>query len=93
MGRSASLPRTISDQYVANVETPVLILEGEHDTPHEAELYTTYLRALGKDVTYVLYKGEGHSLSKVSHRKDRWERTLGWFRKYLIRFKLTSFSR
>lgn len=71
--------------YVANVETPVLILEGEHDTPHEAELYTTYLRALGKDVTYVLYKGEGHSLSKVSHRKDRWERTLGWFRKYLIR--------
>ena len=70
--------------YVANVDTPVLILEGEHDTPHEAELYTTYLRALGKDVTYVLYKGEGHSLSKVSHRKDRWERTLYWFRKYLI---------
>ena len=70
--------------YVADVETPVLILEGEHDTPHEAELYTTYLRALDKEVTYVLYKGEGHSLSKVSHRKDRWERTLRWFRKYLI---------
>jgi dipeptidyl aminopeptidase/acylaminoacyl peptidase len=71
--------------YVANVETPVLILEGEDDTPHEAELYTTYLRALGKEVTYVLYKGAGHSLSKASHRKDRWERTLGWFRKYLIK--------
>jgi dipeptidyl aminopeptidase/acylaminoacyl peptidase len=71
--------------YVANVETPALILEGEHDTPHEAELYTTYLRALGKEVTYVLYKGAGHSLSKASHRKDRWERTLGWFRKYLIK--------
>ena len=70
--------------YVANVETPVLILEGEHDTPHEAELYTTYLRALGREVTYVLYKGAGHSLSKESHKKDRWERTLGWFRKYLI---------
>ena len=70
--------------YVANVETPVLILEGEHDTPHEAELYTTYLRALGKEVTYVLYKGAGHSLSEVAHRKDRWERTLRWFRKYLI---------
>ena len=70
--------------YVSNVETPILILEGEHDTPHEAELYTTYLRALGKDVAYVLYKGEGHSLSRASHRRDRWERTLRWFRKYLI---------
>ena len=70
--------------YVANVETPVLILEGEHDTPHEAELYTTYLRALGKEVTYVLYKGAGHSLNKASHRKDRWQRTLNWFRQHLI---------
>ena len=70
--------------YVANVETPVLILEGEHDTPYEAELYTTYLKALGKEVTYVLYKGAGHSLSKAAHRKDRWERTLRWFRKYLF---------
>ena len=70
--------------YVADVETPVLILEGEHDTPHEAELYTTYLRALGKEAPYVLYKGAGHSLSEVSHRKDRWERTLRWFRKHLI---------
>ena len=69
--------------YVANVETPVLILEGENDTPHEAELYTTYLRALGKEVIYVLYKGAGHSLSKASHKKDRWERTLHWFQKYL----------
>ena len=69
--------------YVANVETPVLILEGEDDTPHDAQLYTAYLRALGKEVTYVLYKGAGHSLGKASHKKDRWERTLRWFRKYL----------
>ena len=68
--------------HVANVETPVLILEGEEDTPHEAELYTTYLRALGKEVCYVLYKGAGHSLGE-KHRKDYFERTLKWFDKYL----------
>ena len=70
--------------YVANVETPVLILHGENDTPHQAELYTAYLRALGKEVTYVLYKGAGHGLDKASHKKDQWERTLRWFRKYLV---------
>ena len=68
--------------YVANVETPVLILEGENDTPHDAQMYTAYLRALGKEVTCVLYKGAGHSLGK-KHRRDYYERTLQWFRKYL----------
>ena len=68
--------------HVANVETPVLILEGEEDTPHEAELYTTYLRALGKEVCYVLYKGARHSLGE-NHRRDYCERTLKWFDKYL----------
>ena len=68
--------------HVANVETPVLILEGENDTPHEAELYTAYLRALGKEVCYVLYKSAGHSLGE-KHRKDYCERTLNWFDKYL----------
>ena len=86
-GAPWEVPRVYEEQspisYVASVETPVLILEGENDTPHEAELYTAYLRALGKEVTYVLYKGAGHSLSKASHKKDRWERTLRWFRKYL----------
>ena len=86
-GAPWEVPRVYEEQspisYVASVETPVLILEGENDTPHEAELYTAYLRALGKEVTYVLYKGAGHSLRKESHRKDRWERTLRWFQKYL----------
>ena len=68
--------------YVANVETPVLILVGENDARHEAELYTAYLRAQGKEVTCVLYKGAGHSLGK-KHRKDYYERTLRWFHKYL----------
>ena len=69
--------------HVANVETPVLILEGEEDTPHEAELYTAYLRALGKEVCYVLYKDAGHSLGE-KHRKDYCERALQWFHKYLV---------
>jgi len=60
-----------------------LIAHGEDDIPYEAELYTLYLRALGKEVEYVLYKGAGHTLNKSSHKKDHWERALNWFRKYL----------
>ena len=85
-GAPWEVPRLYEEQspisHVANVETPVLILEGEEDTPHEAELYATYLRALGKEACYVLYKGAGHSLGE-KHRKDHCERTLKWFNKYL----------
>ena len=47
MGNSAC---AISYQLRRRCETPVLILEGEHDTPHEPELYTTYLRALEREI-------------------------------------------
>ena len=70
--------------YVEQVETPVLLFQGEHDEPIEAEMYAEYLSDFGKAVEYVLYKGEGHDLFQNKRRyKDRLERKLRWFRKYL----------
>jgi len=69
--------------HIAKVETPVLLCHSENDGPAHAEIYTGYLRGAGKKVEYVLYKGAGHTLRKESHKKDHWERTLNWFRKYL----------
>ena len=70
--------------YVDNVETPVLLFHGEHDWSIEAEMYAKYLSAASKQVEYVQYKDEGHDLSQNKRGyKDRLERKLRWFRKYL----------
>jgi dipeptidyl aminopeptidase/acylaminoacyl peptidase len=73
--------------HVAKVEAPVLLLHGEEDAlcQNAPALYTAYLRGAGKEVEFVLYRGAGHSLNKVSQIRDRWERTLCWFRKYLYK--------
>ena len=70
--------------YVEQVETPVLLFQGGHDEPFEAQMYANYLADAGKTVEYVLYKDEGHDLfeNKRGHR-DRLERKLRWFRKHL----------
>ena len=70
--------------YAEQVETPVLLFQGEHDDPIEAEMYTENLSDLGKTVEYVLYRGEGHDLFQNKRGyKDRLQRKLRWFRKYL----------
>ena len=35
--------------YVEQVETPVLLFQGEHDEPIEAEMYAEFLSNLGKN--------------------------------------------
>ena len=70
--------------YVEQVETPVLLFQGEHDEPIEAEMYAEFLSNLGKTVEYVLYENEGHDLFQNKRGyKDRLQRMLRWFRKYL----------
>ena len=52
--------------------------------PIEAQMYAKYLSDAGKQVEYVQYKDEGHDLSQNKRGyKDRLERKLRWFRKYL----------
>ena len=51
-------------------------------TPIEAEMYAQYLSGAGTEVEYVMYRGEGHI--PITANKDRLERMLRWFRKYLI---------
>ena len=69
--------------YADRVETPVLLFQGEHDIPPiEAKMYAQYLSDAGTEVEYVMYRGEGHI--PISANKDRLERLLRWFRKYLV---------
>ncbi len=73
---------------VKNVTTPVMILHGELDircpTTQGEEFYSA-LKRLGKTAVFVRYPGEYHGFRKMSHRVDRFERTLAWFIHYLKR--------
>ena len=69
------------------VVTPTLVLGGEEDwnvpVLNSEQLYQA-LRRLGKaDTLLVVYPGESHTLSVPSYEKDRFERYLEWFAKYL----------
>ena len=69
------------------VVTPTLILGGEKDwnvpVLNSEQLYQG-LRSLGKvDTQLIVYPGEPHTISVPTYVKDRYERYLGWYDKYL----------
>jgi dipeptidyl aminopeptidase/acylaminoacyl peptidase len=74
---------------VANVRTPLLMLQGEADLrcpPQDNEQFFVALRHLGRTVEYVLYPGESHvyaASGRVDRRIDRNERIIAWFDRYL----------
>lgn len=75
--------------HLHKITTPLLIIHSENDhrcTVSEAEQLFTALRRLGRDVVFVRFPDESHGLSrtgKPKHRRERLERIVGWFKKYL----------
>jgi dipeptidyl aminopeptidase/acylaminoacyl peptidase len=41
------------------------------------------LRSLGTPTELIIYPGQFHGISTPSYVKDRFERYIGWFNKYL----------
>ena len=76
-------------RHVANVRTPLLMLQGEADLRCPAadnEQFFIALRHLGRTVEYVLYPEEYHvyaNAGRPDRRIDRQERMLAWFDRYL----------
>ena len=71
---------------VENIVTPTLILCGEHDwnVPlNQSEQLYQSLRRLGRDTKLIIYPGQSHGIRLPSYQKDRYERWLDWFRRYL----------
>jgi dipeptidyl aminopeptidase/acylaminoacyl peptidase len=68
------------------IVTPTLFLCGDEDwnVPliNSEQMYQA-LKSLGRETQLVVYPGASHSLSKPSHRRDRMERYLAWYGKYL----------
>ena len=71
---------------VANITTPTLWMGGSHDwnVPilNSEQMYQA-MKRLGRETQLVVYPGEHHGIGRPSFRKDRMERWLDWFEKYL----------
>lgn len=71
---------------VESIVTPTLIMGGEKDwnVPilNSEQLYQA-LRRLGRTTQLVIYPGEHHGIRKPTFQKDRYERYLEWYAKYV----------
>ena len=74
---------------VANVHTPLLMLQSEADRrcpPADNEQFFAALRWLGREVEYVLYPEEYHVIQasgRIDRRIDRMTRMLDWFDRFV----------
>jgi dipeptidyl aminopeptidase/acylaminoacyl peptidase len=68
------------------IRTPTLFMGGEKDfnvpITGSEQMYQA-LRSLGVDTQLVIYPGQFHGITTPSYKKDRLERYLAWYRKYL----------
>jgi len=68
------------------IKTPTLFLGGEKDfnvpLMGGEQMYQA-LRSLGVPTALVVYPGQNHGIARPSYQKDRMERYLAWYAKYL----------
>lgn len=71
---------------IEKVKTPTLVMCGEADMrvplPNSEQLYLA-LRRLGVETELVIYPGEYHEITTPSYQKDRYERWIAWFDRFL----------
>lgn len=71
---------------VEDIVTPTLIMGGEDDwnvpIQNSEQLYQA-LKRLGRETQLVVYPGQAHGLRVPSYQKDRLERYLAWYDKYV----------
>ena len=69
------------------IKTPTLFLGGERDfnVPVQGgqQMYQA-LRSLGIDTQLVIYPNEFHGITRPSYVRDRYERYLAWYDKYIM---------
>jgi dipeptidyl aminopeptidase/acylaminoacyl peptidase len=68
------------------IQTPTLFLGGERDfnVPVQGgqQMYQA-LRSLGIDTQLIIYPNEFHGIQRPSYQRDRYERYLAWYDKYV----------
>src|SRR5213076_1726543 len=68
------------------IRTPTLFLGGERDfnvpVQGSQQMYQA-LRSLGIDTQLIIYPNENHGIQRPSYQRDRMERYLAWYDKYM----------
>ncbi len=68
------------------IKTPTLFLGGERDfnvpVQGSQQMYQA-LRSLGVDTQLIIYPNENHGIQRPSYQRDRMERYLAWYEKYV----------
>ena len=71
---------------VEKITTPTLIMVGEEDwnvpALNSEQLYQA-LRRLGRDTELVIYPGQSHGIRRPTYQRDRYERYLDWYDRYV----------
>lgn len=69
------------------IKTPTLFMSGEKDfnvpTAGSEQMYQA-LRTLGVPTELIIYPNSFHGITAPSYQRDRLERWLGWYKKYLL---------
>jgi dipeptidyl aminopeptidase/acylaminoacyl peptidase len=77
------------------IKTPTLFLGGEKDfnVPVQGgqQMYQA-LRSLGIDTQLIISPNENHGIARPSYQRDRLERYLAWYDKYLMKGRSTTTS-
>src|SRR5579885_822154 len=77
------------------IKTPTIFFGGEQDfnVPVQGgqQMYQA-LRSLGVDTQLIIYPGEHHGITRPSFVRDRYERYLAWYDKYLMHKNTTPAS-
>jgi pimeloyl-ACP methyl ester carboxylesterase len=71
-------PRT----HIANLSCPLLVIQGQNDprvVEQESHDLVDELRALGRDVDYLVFEDEGHDVLKLPNRVRCYEAIVGFF--------------
>jgi dipeptidyl aminopeptidase/acylaminoacyl peptidase len=75
------------------IQTPTLFLGGERDfnvpVQGSQQMYQA-LRSLGIDTQLIIYPNENHGIQRPSYQRDRMERYLGWYDKYVKKINPSS---
>jgi len=68
------------------IQTPTLFMGGERDfnvpVQGSQQMYQA-LRSLGIDTQLIIYPNENHGIQRPSYQRDRMERYLAWYDKYV----------
>ena len=90
-GRMGAAPWEDPDRYIRNsplffadqVKTPVMLIHGDLDmatmVTNSEEMFTA-LRRTGKDVVFIRYVGEQHTIEQPQNQRDMWERVFAFLK-------------